>query len=583
MGLSSKKSTVKTTENTAQQATVTPQNPEWVTGALSDYTDRIGAFGNMDPNSFVAPASPLQQRAFSAAGNMGGWQGQTALASQMAGRAARAPANLGGQASTYAAPQMGQARTVQATGYGAPDLGQAQGYAAARVGAPIGASAQGYQSTGAANETIQPIREAASQTGAQNTQNYFNPFTRDVVNTSLADFDRDAGAVRAQQAAEAARNGAFSGSRYGIREAETEGELSRARGAMDANLRSAAFDKSVGFGMQDADRATQASMFNAGASNSRDLAQADMNSRTSMFNAQSADQASQFGFDAINRATMFNADAGNRAVLAQVGMDNDANRYAADMGNQFKLAQGGMDAQAGQFNAAQGQQAGMFNAGAQNDFAGQQAGLNAQAGQFNAGQQQQMSMFNAGQRDNQAGRMMQGAGLMGDLANSYAGNVRGDLALMGDMGAQQRGIEQQYALSPLAQLQSMGQLYGATPFDLFKGQNTSGTVNSSGTNVTKSTPSLFDMYLASAQVAASASASERRVKRDIERIGEHEGLGLYRYNYVWDAADEPKRTGVMVDEVEKIAPHALGPVIAGIQTVNYETLGLAHLVERRAA
>jgi hypothetical protein len=166
--------------------------------------------------------------------------------------------------------------------------------------------------------------------------------------------------------------------------------------------------------------------------------------------------------------------------------------------------------------------------------------------------------------------MMQGAGLMGDLANNYAGNARADIGMMGDMGAQQRLIEQQYALAPLAQLQSMGELYGATPFDLFRGSNTSGTTTGSGTSVTKSTPSLFNQALAAAQVAA--SFSDRRLKRDIERVGEHRGLGVYRFAYLWDAKGAPKRTGVMADEVERIAPHALGPEVGGYKTVIYSRL-----------
>lgn len=84
-----------------------------------------------------------------------------------------------------------------------------------------------------------------------------------------------------------------------------------------------------------------------------------------------------------------------------------------------------------------------------------------------------------------------------------------------------------------------------------------------------------DLLGAGAQIGSAAiMASERKVKRDIEQIGaEPDGLGVYRYNYIWDAADEPRRTGVMVDEVETIRPWALGPVVDGIQTVDYSKLG----------
>lgn len=64
--------------------------------------------------------------------------------------------------------------------------------------------------------------------------------------------------------------------------------------------------------------------------------------------------------------------------------------------------------------------------------------------------------------------------------------------------------------------------------------------------------------------------SDRRLKRDIERVGEFpDGLGIYAYRYVMGT----KRVlGVMADEVAKLRPWALGPSRAGYATVNYEAL-----------
>jgi hypothetical protein len=75
MGLSSSKT--KTTSNTSQNTnqnetgTTTPITPDWLSQAAQDYVGRIGAFGDMDPNSFVAPAAPLQQMAWQNAGSLG--------------------------------------------------------------------------------------------------------------------------------------------------------------------------------------------------------------------------------------------------------------------------------------------------------------------------------------------------------------------------------------------------------------------------------------------------------------------------------------------------------------------------------
>lgn len=64
--------------------------------------------------------------------------------------------------------------------------------------------------------------------------------------------------------------------------------------------------------------------------------------------------------------------------------------------------------------------------------------------------------------------------------------------------------------------------------------------------------------------------SDRRLKRDIERVGEFpDGLGIYTYRYVMGV----KRVmGVIADEVAKLRPWALGPDRAGYQTVAYGRL-----------
>lgn len=94
---------------------------------------------------------------------------------------------------------------------------------------------------------------------------------------------------------------------------------------------------------------------------------------------------------------------------------------------------------------------------------------------------------------------------------------------------------------------------------------------------TQSTPLLNQLLGSAAQGASAAAfASERRVKRDIEQIGTlPDGLGVFNFRYLWDQDDAPLHVGVMVDEVEKLRPWALGPVVDGIQTVDYSKLEAA--------
>lgn len=64
--------------------------------------------------------------------------------------------------------------------------------------------------------------------------------------------------------------------------------------------------------------------------------------------------------------------------------------------------------------------------------------------------------------------------------------------------------------------------------------------------------------------------SDRRLKREIERVGEFpDGLGIYAYRYVMST----KRVfGVIAQEVANLRPWALGPERAGYMTVNYGAL-----------
>jgi hypothetical protein len=79
------------------------------------------------------------------------------------------------------------------------------------------------------------------------------------------------------------------------------------------------------------------------------------------------------------------------------------------------------------------------------------------------------------------------------------------------------------------------------------------------------------LLAAGAQAAATyaASGSDRRLKRDIKKIGElDDGLGVYIWRYIWGKP----AVGVMADEVAEKRPWALGPVFHGFATVCYGKL-----------
>jgi hypothetical protein len=505
MGLSSSKTktTSNTTQNTNQQETGTTQpiTPQWLSDAAHEYVGRIGAFGDMDPNSFVAPASPLQQMAWQNAGSLGDWRQQAATASGMAQQAGAsganlaglqaqdipdssggwmpsqqtqktngivragreimegaAPAGTGGQmqrpagafggassqgpayayqapnvanvaqatayeasrtnlgaapqagASSYNAPTLNAPGLVSGQGYSAPQLGQAGGYAAARTGNPIGAETRSYNAAGMTAASTAPTQDAFAFDATpssllDNFSSYQNPYTQDVVNASLADFDQQAAQSRARLEAQGAAAGAFGGSRFGIAQGQLMGDQDRARGALGAGLRQQGFNTAATLSQSDAANRQQASLFNAqnrtnvsganaAAENSRALAQAGFLQQAGLANQQAQNEAGALGANAWNAAQLQYSDAANRSAmdyagrqdqasqyglglqqqrdLAQAGYANDASRYGADsamqaalanqnMLGQFGLAQGQLDANARQYNASNAQQSGLAN------------------------------------------------------------------------------------------------------------------------------------------------------------------------------------------------------------------------------
>lgn len=72
-------------------------------------------------------------------------------------------------------------------------------------------------------------------------------------------------------------------------------------------------------------------------------------------------------------------------------------------------------------------------------------------------------------------------------------------------------------------------------------------------------------------ISSGPAASDRRLKTNIVKLYERtDGLGVYTYNYI---NGKGPYKGVMADEVEKIMPDALGPVIDGYATVDYAKIG----------
>jgi len=93
---------------------------------------------------------------------------------------------------------------------------------------------------------------------------FMNPYLKDVVDTSAADFDFNAGNVRGQQDLDLAGSGAFGGSGAALTKSMTEGELARGRGSLLSGLRSGGYDRALSAAQTEAARKQSANDFNAG-------------------------------------------------------------------------------------------------------------------------------------------------------------------------------------------------------------------------------------------------------------------------------------------------------------------------------
>lgn len=234
-GSASKSSKTSTTHS---QSTTTPIVPEWARSLTQSAAGQIGALMGRDPYADVAGIDPLQGRAARGAAALGQWP---------------------------TAKAVGLPESPDDTSWLAP-------YMAA--GTPFASGGKAYDFV----------------------DRYLDPYLGQVVDATAADFDANAGRVRAQQALDLAGSGAFGGSGAAITQSMTEGELARGRASTLSGLRSRAFEQALAAAGGDADRATQARIANA---------------QTAL-----QDRAQKTGLGQQAQAQMLAADANRRANVA---------------------------------------------------------------------------------------------------------------------------------------------------------------------------------------------------------------------------------------------------------------------------
>ena len=97
---------------------------------------------------------------------------------------------------------------------------------------------------GTAADAATTLTGTGAGTGAGSIQSYMSPYQSDVIDTALTEFDRQAQAQKATQAAQALGiPGAFGGGREGVLQAQYQSESDRNRAALQANLLQSGFQQ----------------------------------------------------------------------------------------------------------------------------------------------------------------------------------------------------------------------------------------------------------------------------------------------------------------------------------------------------
>jgi len=264
MGISSKKqkTTGSSTSNTASTATTQTEVPDWIKNPTMANASNISNIISQGPGAYTPQISGLQQQAFDQAAGLSN--------SAYFGQAGGALNNIGD--ATYN---------------------------------PY--TSQGYEASSLLDGGL---------------DKYFNPYKDQVLNPALADYDFQSGQTRAAQAASAAKNRAFQGSRYGVQEAQTEGALARGRAATEGGLLSDMYGQATGLAATDAAARNQASAFNASAANQAAASNAQGGYQASVANQQAALQrAQQLAQLGLSEGSETRANLGVKAGLGGILTD----------------------------------------------------------------------------------------------------------------------------------------------------------------------------------------------------------------------------------------------------------------------
>ena len=206
--------------------------------------------------------------------------------------------------------------TQAAMGYQPQQVGTQFGYNPQQVNAQFGYNPQKVN--------------AGQAVGGINT--YINPYTQQVINTSMADLERQRQTQMNALGAQATAAGAFGGSRQGVAEALTNQGFAQQGGQLASQLRQQGFETALGASQQDVANRLQAQMANQ----------------------QAGGRAMEFGQQNRLQAQMANQQAGLQGAQQRMGAAGQLGDLSS-LGFGFGQKIGATQAQEGQRQQAMNQ------------------------------------------------------------------------------------------------------------------------------------------------------------------------------------------------------------------------------------
>ena len=260
---------------------------------------------------------------------------------------------------------------LQANGIQAPGALTAQQIAGQNVNAGPGVTAQQVQ-----GGTLPGV----------DLQQYMNPYTQNVIDTSMQSLNQQRQQALNQNADAAIRAGAFGGSRHGIVEAVTNAEAAREAGLLSANLNQANFTQATQNAQTDLARLLEA----AGLNQTANLRAGEFNAGQNM-EAQLANQSNALRVGELNQAANLRAGEFSNTQAMDAALANQQNQFQTGQANQ----QSALDQVLQQIQAQSQMESARMNASASMAGASAQAAASVQSAQIRADVDRQNALLNA--------------------------------------------------------------------------------------------------------------------------------------------------------------------------------------------